>query len=256
VAVSLPIAACTMTGVNALSGSVQPLPATNAGQSAYPPPDSLPPLQFTADDWSTVERRKLVVACDARGPAPLADAASVTRAREILEQWGAATGHKEEAQAHAEAGGKVEASITVTTPVQSFETGAFDCAPPRASLTVNGASVPFDLAYASTAHPGADPKALELMITAVSLKSGTLASIVVKPASKTATFTMTDLARYLTEPRPEPIVYSPTGAAGGIFVEQDYFFKATAAGKPGVYVMSKPSGNGNPSNLAVGRFAM
>lgn len=245
-----------MTGINALSGSAVPLPASNAGQTAYPAPASLAPLQFTAQDWATVESRKVVPACDARGAKPVADAPSLAKAKELLDRWnkesgkGGAAQHVDEKEK-----GKAEVTITVTTPVQSFESGSLECDGERAALVVNGASVPFEVAYATTAHSGARPEDVELMLTALSLKSGSLVSIVVKPAMRTATFAMTDLRTYIGATPPEPVVYSPTGTAGGTFVEHDYFFKP-AAGAPGVYVMSTPSGNGNPSNLEVGRFTM
>jgi hypothetical protein len=247
-----------MTGVNALSGNAVPLPASNAGQTAYPAPASLAPLQFTAQDWATVEAKKVAPACDARGPKPVAEGASLAKAKELLDRWnklgegkGGGTQHAEEKDK-----GKPEVTITVTTPIQSFESGSLECDGERAVLTVNGSSVPFELAYATTAHSGARPEDVELMLTALSLKSGSLVSIVVKPAMKTATFAMTDLRAYIGATPAEPVVYSPTGTAGGTFVEHDYFFKPTGAAAPGVYVMSMPSGNGNPSNLDVGRFTL
>jgi hypothetical protein len=256
-AISLAAAGCTMTGINALSGSAAPLPASNAGQTAYPAPASLTPLQLTAQDWATVEAKKVAPACDARGPRPVADAASLAKAKEVLERWNKlGESGKGAATQHAEAKGKAEVTITVTTPVQSFESGSLECDGERAALDVNGASVPFDLAYATTSHSGARPDDIDLMLTALSLKTGALVSIVVKPAMRTATFAMTDLRTYIGATPPEPVVYSPTGTAGGTFVEHDYFFRPAGAGGPGVYVMSTPSGNGNPSNLEVGRFTM
>jgi len=254
---ALSVGGCTMTGINALWGSTQPLPATNAGQTAYPRPDALAPIQIAAQDWSTIERGKLVPACDARGAKPVADAAGIARAKDLLERWDKlGEGKKGGTTKHAEEKGKVEASITITTPVQSFEWGALECDGEHAVLTVNGASVPFDLAYATTSHSGAKPEDVDLMLTALSLKNGSIASIVVKPWTHMATFAMTDLRAYVGATPPEPLVFSPTGTTGGSFVEHDYFFKPAAAAAPGVYVMSRPAGNGNPSNLGVGRFTL
>jgi hypothetical protein len=246
-----------MTGVNGLQGNVQTLPATNMGQSAYPAPASLTPVPFTAQDWSTVESRKLTPTCDARGAKPVADAAGMSRAKEMLERWDKQGGGKGgTATAAIGEKGKAEVTLTLSTPVPAFQSGSLECDGEKAVLTVNGASLPFDLAYATTAKWSARPEDVELMLTAFSTKTGTLASIVLKPSIQAATFTMTDLHEYLGAAPAEPVVYCPAGPTGGVFAEQYYFFKPTTAGSPGVYVQSRQSGSSNASDLGVGRFSM
>ena len=250
-AAALTLAACG--GINALVGNAQALPATNAGQTAYPAPTSLAPLPLGASDWSTIEARKVTPTCDARQAKPVADADGMARAKSVLDRWaavGGPGGGTVKIEAKSDVG---EATITLTTPVNSFQSGSLECGD-HAALVVNGRTVPFDLAYATSSHPGAPPDDIDLMLTALSIKNGSLVSIVVRPSAKYASFAMTDVRQYTGEPPPEPIVYAPTGLSGGTFSEHDYFFKSTTAPGTGVYVMSRPSGNGNPSNLFVGKF--
>lgn len=250
-------AGCSMTGVNGLQGNVQRLPATNLGQTAYPPPASLTPVPFTAQDWSTVEAGKLTPTCDARGAKPVADPAGMARAKELLERWDKLGGQKG-GSATAQVGekGKAEATITISTPVASFQSGSLECDGEKAALVVNGASVPFDLAYATTAKMGARPDDLALMLTALSTKTGALVSIVVRPSTQSGLFAMTDLHEYLGASPAEPVVYCPAGPTGGLFPEQYYLFKPAAAGEPGTYVLSRQSGSSNSSDLSVGRFSL
>ena len=103
------------------------------------------------------------------------------RPGELLEKWDKlGVGGKAGGAQHAEEkgkDGKSEVTITVTTPVQSFESGSLQCDGEHAALVVNGATVPFDLAYATTSHSGARPDDVDLMLTALSLKSGAIVSL-------------------------------------------------------------------------------